>query len=93
MKITKKQLGKLVEQVVSDHLKTGPTVKLKKVIQELQKLGIEPRTSGELYVTENDLEKVVNMLKQVLSEVEDLEKRVSDAAWRDNPGMGMERDF
>ena len=39
MKITKKQLNRLVEQVVADHLKTGPTVKLKKVVSDLEEIG------------------------------------------------------
>jgi len=39
------------------------------------------------------VEPVIKELEVLLIEVEDLEKRVSDAAWKDNPGMGMERDF
>lgn len=92
MKITKKQLSKLVEQVVSDHLKTGPTVKIKKIISVLQKL-LDKMGNRPLGWARDIVEPVIKELEVLLIEVEDLEKRASDAAWRDNPGMGMERDF
>jgi len=46
-----------------------------------------------LAINHSDFRRVMKILKEIQKEVEDLEKRVSDAAWKDNPGMGMERDF
>lgn len=93
MKITKEQLGKLVEQVVSDHLKTGPTVKLKKLVSDLEEIGKKGWSPASITVPHQTFKQIMQTLVELQKEVEDLEKRVSDDAWRDNPGMGMERDF
>ena len=93
MKITKKQLNRLVEQVVADHLKTGPTVKLKKVVRDLEEIGKKGWSPASIDMPHQTFKQIMQTLVELQKEVEDLEKRVSDASWRDNPGMGMERDF
>lgn len=87
MKITKKQFEKLVEQVVADHLRTNPSARLKKALKELEQI------RKVLGVNHYEFKQVMKTLIDIQKDVEKLEKRESDAAWRENPGMGMERDI